>query len=150
MEIVLTSLLVVVAVVFINIFIVPRFLWLTTGIGNSVRLGFEGDNGTSSSVFAPFVAMLSLLIGWAFSWFYVADVLAGEEFGNRWVLLLCALGLAGLPYDRYQRQARGSIAMRLTPPLDTAMEYAGGLQSLFIVAIVLSGFHFDWWEYLPG
>jgi hypothetical protein len=150
MEIIITSLLAVAGVVLVSLFIVPRFLWLTTGIGNSVRFGFEGDGTASSGVSAPFLVMASLLIGWAYLWFYIADVLAGEDFGNRWVLLFCALGLAGLPYDRYQRQARSGIAMRLTPPLDLAMEYAGGIQSLLIASVVLSGYYFDWWEYLPG
>lgn len=150
MQVVMTSLLVIVVGVLINIWGVPRLLWLTTGVGNATRLGFDGRDDSSSNVVLSFVAMFAILVGWAFGCFYVADVLAGEDFGNRWVLLFCAAALAGSPYSLFQRRSKISIAWRLAPPLQSAMEFAGGVQSLVVMAGMLSGIFYDWWPHLPG
>lgn len=147
MLVVLTSIAVVFAAALVNIMVVPQVLKTTAGAGVMVSGG--GDSGANS--IPAFLTMFALLIGWAYACFVVAEWLAGEDIGQRWVLLIVASGLAGAPYVLYRRRVDnlGTVA-RLVPPLHSALEYAGGIQSKVVVAGMISGIWYDWWEHLPG
>lgn len=146
MSIVLASLVVLVIAGLVNVFLVPQVLRASAGAGVVMSGGGQFDG----EAIPAFTGMIAVLLGWAYLCFTGADLLAGEDFGHRWVLLLAAAGLAGAPYSLYQRRVRSSIAHQLVPPLHEALQYAGGLQSLVVLFGMISGAYFDWWEYLPS
>lgn len=147
MSIFLTSLAVIFLAVLVNIFLTPQVLRATAGAGSVASAG----GAPEGRALPAFVAMLLLLLGWAYLLLFAAEWLAREDFGQRWVLLIAALGLAGAPYLLYQRRGNNlGTSASLPPPLHSALEYAGGVQSKVVLAGLLSGIYFDWWAYLPG
>lgn len=147
MDVVLSSFAVILAAALVNIVMVPQVLRATAGTGVVMSGGGQSEGGGIPA----FVGMFVLLAGWAYLCFAAADWVAGEDFGQRWVLLIVAAGLAGAPYLLYQRRvANLGIASMLVPPLHSALEYAGGIQSKLVLAVMVSGIWFDWWEHLPG
>lgn len=137
--------------VLIHMFVVRSILSLTVGLGSSVLPQASREDGKAAGSLFPFLIMLLVLLIWAGMCFKTADWLAGEAFANRWVLLFLAGALSGGPYFLFQRQvANIGIAARLSPPLQSALEYAGGIQSKVVFFGMLSGAYFDWWRHLPG
>lgn len=147
MSVVVTSLAAILLAVLVNLFVVPQVLRATAGA--AVLLNGEGPS--EKGLFAAFIPMFAILLAWAYVCFLGADWIAGEDFGQRWVLLIAAAGLAGGPYLLYQRNVdRHGIAAMLVPPFHSALQFAGGLQSKIVLVGMLSGIYFDWWEHLPG
>jgi hypothetical protein len=147
MTVVLTSIGAILLAVLVNVFVVPLVLRAAVAMGQMV----SGETTSGGGETPAFVAMLTVLLAWAYGCFFVGDWLAAEEFGQRWVLLFVAAALAGGPYLSYQRRVdNNGIGAMLVPPLHSALQYAGGIQSKVVFIGMLSGIYFDWWEYLPG
>lgn len=129
---------------------VSSFLqWSSHVILRAARIPFGDRIGQILS----FAFTFALFLGWAGVCWWAADSLAQTNLVNRWVLLLAACAYAAAPYwtfQRFENQIKSSMseaeAALYLPPI----AYAGGLQSKFVVGMIIAGYFFNLWEGLPG